>query len=94
MRQTLVEDRALGRVSSTFVVASGVAQLVTTLLAGVLAVAIGLRTTMWLAPVFGVIGVLIIWFSPVRRLRELPVRPDAGTRDAVDELERTRPTGA
>ena len=27
VRQTLVEDRALGRVSSTFVVASGIAQL-------------------------------------------------------------------
>jgi MFS family permease len=94
VRQTLVEDRALGRVSSTFVVASGIAQLSTTLLAGALAVAIGLRTTMWLAPLFGVIGILIIWFSPVRRLRELPVRLDAGTMEAVEGSERDRPIGA
>jgi MFS family permease len=93
VRQTLVEDRALGRVSSTFVVASGIAQLVTTLLAGVLALAIGLRATMWLAPVFGVVGVLIIWSSPVRRLKQLPVRVDAETLHAVEELERDRPTG-
>jgi MFS family permease len=93
VRQTLVEDRALGRVSSTFVVASGIAQLITTLLAGVLAVAIGLRATMWITPVFGIIGVLILWFSPVRRLKQLPVVLDAGTVEAVEEIERDRPTG-
>ena len=93
VRQTLVEDRALGRVSSTFVVASGIAQLITTLLAGVLAVAIGLRATMWITPVFGILGVLILWFSPVRRLQQLPVVLDAATVEAVDEIERDRPTG-
>ncbi len=93
VRQTLVEDRALGRVSSTFVVASGIAQLITTLLAGVLALAIGLRATMWIAPVFGVIGVLILWFSPVRRLKQLPVVLDAGTVEAVEEIGRDRPVG-
>ena len=41
VRQTLVEDRALGRVTSTFHVAAGVAQLVATLSAGVLAEASG-----------------------------------------------------
>ncbi len=94
VRQTLVEDRALGRVSSTFVVASGIAQLITTLLAGVLAVAIGLRATMWITPVFGALGVLILWFSPVRRLKQLPIVLDAATVEAVDEIERDRPTGA
>jgi predicted MFS family arabinose efflux permease len=93
VRQTLVEDRALGRVSSTFVVASGIAQLITTLLAGVLAVAIGLRATMWITPVFGILGVLILWFSPVRRLQQLPVVLDTATVEAVDEIERDRPTG-
>ena len=93
VRQTLVEDRALGRVSSTFVVASGIAQLITTLLAGVLALAIGLRATMWITPVFGVIGVLILWFSPVRRLKQLPVVLDAGTVEAVEEIGRDRPVG-
>jgi predicted MFS family arabinose efflux permease len=93
VRQTLVDDRALGRVSSTFVVASGIAQLITTLLAGVLAVAIGLRATMWITPLFGAIGVLILWFSPVRQLQQLPVVLDAGTVGAVEEIERDRPIG-
>ncbi len=50
VRQTLVHDRALGRVASTFKVAAMLAQLVATLAAGILAEAIGLRATSWLAP--------------------------------------------
>ncbi len=53
VRQTLVHDRALGRVSSTFKVAAMVAQLVATLGAGLLAEVIGLRATSWLAPLGG-----------------------------------------
>jgi len=56
-------------------------------------VAIGLRATMWITPVFGAIGVLILWFSPVRRLKQLPIVLDAATVEAVDEIERDRPTG-
>ena len=77
VRQTLVRDRALGRVSSTFHVASGIAQLAATLAAGVLAEVIGLRTTMALAPLGGVIGAAILWFSPVRHLLTLPAVADA-----------------
>jgi MFS family permease len=72
VRQTLVHDRALGRVASTFTVAAMVAQLVATLLAGVLAEVIGLRATSWLAPIGGLVGAAILWFSPVRRLVTLP----------------------
>ena len=72
VRQSLVRDRALGRVSSTFHVASGVAQLVATLAGGLLAEIIGLRATMWLAPLGAVAGAAILWFSPVRHLMMLP----------------------
>jgi Na+/melibiose symporter-like transporter len=72
VRQALVRDRALGRVASTFHVASGVVQLVATLGAGLLAGVIGLRTTMWLAPFGGVLGAAVLWFSPVRHLIALP----------------------
>jgi len=81
VRQTLVSDRALGRVSSTFHVAAVLAQLVATLAAGLLAEAIGLRATSWLAPLGGLLGAAILWFSPVRHLHTLPVR--AGT-EAID----------
>jgi hypothetical protein len=72
VRQTLVHDRALGRVTSTFKVAAMLAQLVATIGAGVLAEAIGLRATAWLAPIGGLVAAAILWFSPVRRLLVLP----------------------
>ncbi len=72
VRQTLVHDRALGRVSSTFHVAAVLAQLVATLAAGVLAEVIGLRATSWLAPLGGLAGAAVLWFSPVRHLMVLP----------------------
>ena len=78
VRQTLVHDRALGRVSSTFKVAAMVAQLVATLAAGLLAEAIGLRATSWLAPLGGLLGAAILWFSPVRQLVTLPAAVGGG----------------
>jgi MFS family permease len=78
VRQTLVHDRALGRVSSTFTVAAMVAQLVATLAAGVLAEVIGLRATSWLAPLGGLLAAAILWWSPVRHLVSLPASVEDG----------------
>jgi MFS family permease len=75
VRQTLVRDRALGRVSSTFHVAAGLAQLAATIGAGVLAEVIGLRATSWLAPLGGLLGAAILWVSPVRAMLVLADRP-------------------
>jgi len=72
VRQTLVRDRALGRVASTFHVAAMTSQLIATLAAGVLAEVIGLRATSWLAPFGGVVAAVILWASPVRTLIALP----------------------
>jgi MFS family permease len=72
IRQTLVPDRQLGRVTSTFFVAGHAAQLVATLAAGVLAEVIGLRATLVLAPIGALIGALVLWRSPVRTLIRLP----------------------
>jgi len=72
VRQTLVHDRALGRVTSTFTVAAMLAQLVATLAAGILAEMIGVRATAWLAPIGGLLAAAILWFSPVRHLLVLP----------------------
>jgi Na+/melibiose symporter-like transporter len=98
VRQTLVRDRALGRVSSTFHVASGIAQLAATLAAGLLAEAIGLRTTMALAPVGGLLGAAILWFSPVRHLIALPAAPGGEAQldpvAAALAAERQEPPGA
>jgi MFS family permease len=62
VRQTLVRDRALGRVSSTFHVAAVIAQLAATLAAGLLAEVIGLRATSWLAPLGGLLGLRAVGF--------------------------------
>ena len=74
VRQSVVDDRLQGRVSSTFSVAAMVAQLAATLAAGVLAEVIGLRATAWLGPVGGIVAAGVLWFSPVRRLVSLPER--------------------
>jgi len=76
IRQSLVHDRALGRVNATNNVAILTAQLVATLAAGALAVAIGVRAASLLAPLGGVVAALILWFSPVRRLQRIePTEP-------------------
>ena len=69
IRQSLVHDRALGRVNATNRVAVLTAQLVATLLTGVLALMIGVRAAAFLAPIGGVVAALIVFWSPVRQLR-------------------------
>jgi predicted MFS family arabinose efflux permease len=93
VRQTLVRDRALGRVGSTFHVAGVLAQLVATLVAGVLAEVIGLRATMWLAPLGGLAGAAILWWSPVRRLHVLPESGERSAAEVVVDVERDQPVG-
>ncbi len=100
VRQTLVRDRALGRVSSTFHVAGVLAQLVATIGAGLLAEAIGLRATSWLAPIGGLVGAAILWFSPVRDLLAFPPAAEGESPTPVDALaiavaaEMEQPPGA
>ena len=103
VRQTLVDDGAIGRVTSTFSVMAGLAQITATLGSGLLAEVIGLRATIWLAPLGGLIGALILWRSPVRTLISMPVRTGADDRPDDRSLpvatatavhpERERPTG-
>jgi MFS family permease len=83
VRQAIVPDRQLGRVNATFRVAMVLAQLVATVAAGVLAELFGLRAVLFLAPVGALVGAVILWFSPVRRMRELPGHPIAETGPAA-----------
>jgi MFS family permease len=71
VRQTVTDDRQLGRVNATIRFAMLLAQLVATLAAGVLAVVIGLRFTLFLAPLGALVAAAIIWLSPLRRMRAL-----------------------
>jgi predicted MFS family arabinose efflux permease len=85
VRQSRVTDRELGRVSSTFHVASAGAQLVEV---------IGLRLTSVLAPLGGLLAAAILYWSPVRTLRELPVMDTRPPAKVVVDLERDQPVGA
>jgi MFS family permease len=76
VRQARVDGRQLGRVNATVQVATVSAQLVGTIVAGVLAVAIGLRGAILLAPVAAMIGVVLVWASPVRTMRSLEAAAD------------------
>jgi MFS family permease len=69
LRQTVIDERELGRVNATFSVAIHLAQLVFTLAGGALALVIGLRATVFLTPLGAVLAALLIWLSPVARLR-------------------------
>jgi predicted MFS family arabinose efflux permease len=94
VRQSLVDDRALGRVTATFDVLSVAAQLIATIAAGFVAVAIGLRPTAFLAPIGGVLAALILWRSPVWRLGDLPLRDARTAAQVVVDVERDQPLGA
>ena len=97
VRQTMVPDRQLGRVASTFHVAGVGAQLAATLGAGVLGELVGLRATIVLAPIGGLLGALILWGSPVRMLRQLPGLDASDEEGVVSEVRaeetRTEPFG-
>jgi hypothetical protein len=71
IRQSLVHDRALGRVNATYTVAVITAQLVATLAAGAVALVIGVRAAAFIAPIGGVVAALILWLSPVRAIRTI-----------------------
>jgi MFS family permease len=94
VRQALVADRELGRVASTFQVLSAGAQLVATVGAGLLAEVIGLRATSFLAPFGGLLAAAVLYWSPVRRLRELPEGDNRGPAEVVVDVERDQPVGA
>ncbi len=94
VRQSLVPDRELGRVTSTFQVASAGAQLVATIGAGLLAEVIGLRLTSFLAPLGGLLAAAILYWSPVRSLRELPSMDRRTPAEVALDVERDQPVGA
>jgi len=95
VRQSLVNERELGRVTATFRVAAGLAQLCTTLVGGLLGAAIGLRAVLFLGPIVMLGGAILLWRSPVRSLFELPTgelpEPDAAV--VVVEIGRDEPIG-
>jgi MFS family permease len=94
IRQTLVHDHELGRVTASFLVVSAAAQLVATIAAGILGELIGLRLTMFLAPLGGFLAAIFLFFSPVRSLRDLSLHDPRTPAQVVYDVERDQPVGA
>jgi Na+/melibiose symporter-like transporter len=69
LRQSIVDDRLMGRVTSTVNVATGLVQLAGTIAGGLIAAAFGLRTGLLVGLIGGVVATGFLWFSPVRALR-------------------------
>lgn len=90
--QSTVDNRLLGRATSTFRFTSGAAQLVATIAAGLLAELIGLRWVTTLAPIGAFVGAGVLWLSPVRSLRIRSVET-AGVRTGAEAPAPERPIG-
>lgn len=72
LRQTVFPREMLGRTGAVFHVATGAMAVVGALVGGVAAEHIGIRPTMWIGALGIVAGQLILAFSPLRRLRQMP----------------------
>lgn len=94
VRQSIVPDRELGRVSATFGVVATAAQLAATIGGGILAEVIGLRATAFLAPVGALIAAWVLWRSPVRHIREVASLDTRTPAEVVIDVERDQPVGA
>jgi Na+/melibiose symporter-like transporter len=83
IRQATVEDRMLGRVTASFRVLLMAAMLIGTVVGGVVAEAVGVRAAIVVAGAGGLIAVAVLWFSAVRRMRDLPEAIDREAAPAV-----------
>jgi len=79
-RQLLCPERLLGRMNATIRFAVWGTIPVGSLIGGVLGSTIGLRPTLWVAVAGSFTAFLPVFFSPLRRMRELPTayEPEAG----------------
>ena len=73
--QTTVPNELLGRVNGTFNFLTHLFLLVGTIGAGLIGEWIGLRQALVFGLLGGVAAVVIVWFSPLRALREMPAMP-------------------
>ncbi len=78
IRQATVDDRALGRVGASFHALAMAFMLVGTFVGGVLGETIGVRSALIVGGAGGVLAILILWFSAVRGMQDVPVNLGAG----------------
>ncbi|MDQ2966147.1 MAG: MFS transporter [Chloroflexota bacterium] len=76
IRQASVDDRALGRVGASFHTLAMAFLLAGTVIGGVLAETLSVRSALLVGGAGGLLAIAILWFSAVRRMAEVPVGLD------------------
>ena len=82
--QATVADRLLGRVNATVTTFTTLLTLGGAIAGGIIAETFGLRAAFWVGLAGSVLALLVVYFSPVRHLRDAPLAPSIGMR--ADEL--------
>jgi hypothetical protein len=72
LTQTIVDGRILGRVNATVEFVTTLTALAGAVGGGIAAEVIGLRGAMALGVLGAAVGVVFVWFSPVRSMRTVP----------------------
>jgi len=84
--QATVPNEVLGRVNSTYDFVTHLALLVGTIGGGLIGEWFGLRQALVFGLLGGVAAVVFVWFSPLRTLRDLEIRPPDRPLLPVDDL--------
>lgn len=78
LQQASVNDRVLGRVNASFHTFTTLLTLAGAILGGVIAETWGLRAAFTVGLLGGVLSLVVVWFSPVRHVRDAPLAPTIG----------------
>lgn len=73
--QASVTDRVLGRVNASIGTFTTLLTLAGAIAGGIIAETWGLRTAFWVGLAGAALTLLVVWFSPVRKVREAPLVP-------------------
>ena len=74
--QASVGDRVLGRVNATIGTFTTLLTLAGIIGGGIIAELFGLRTAFGVGMLGALAAILVVWFSPVRHIREAPIATD------------------
>jgi MFS family permease len=75
----LTPDHLLGRMNATMRFLVWGTMPIGGLLGGVFGSWLGVRPTIWIGAIGGALAFLPVFLSPLRRMRELPTRPESET---------------
>ena len=76
--QATVGDRVLGRVNASITTFTTLLTLAGAIVGGIIAETLGLRTAFWMGLLGAALSLVVVWFSPVRHVRDAPLKPTIG----------------